>query len=299
MISPETSLTITAPAKINLYLHIIGRRKDGFHLLDSLIAFASIHDTLSLKAAIELNLEIDGQFACRLTKEPNNLVLKAARGLARICDVNKGAQIRLTKSLPVASGIGGGSSDAAATLKGLIRLWKVQPDSQSLQRLALELGADVPVCLNGQAAFMSGIGEKISKAGPLPICSLVLVNSGAAASTPAVFKTWAQSQPDFSKSGQFNYTPKNIGELVSILKSRKNDLDQAAQVLCPEISRVLSALKNSQGSLLARMSGSGATCFALFADPEEAEAASLDLTHRHPEWWVRSGSLDGDTCWQG
>ena len=296
---PEASLKITAPAKINLYLHIVGRREDGLHLLDSLIAFASIHDTLSLTAASEICLEIDGPFASQLTAEPNNLVLQAARGLAQICGVDSGAQLQLTKNLPVASGIGGGSSDAAATLKGLIQLWKVQPNNQDLQDLALKLGADVPVCLNNQAAFTCGIGEKISKAEPLPLCSLVLINSGEAVSTPAVFRTRVQLQSGFSKPGRFNYMPENVSELASILKSRHNDLDEAAQVLCPEIGQVLRALEGSQGSLLARMSGSGATCFALFSYPEEAAAASLDLAHRHPNWWVRSGSLETNIGYPG
>jgi 4-diphosphocytidyl-2-C-methyl-D-erythritol kinase len=289
---PETSLSIAAPAKLNLFLHIVGRREDGFHLLDSLIAFVDIHDTLSLTAASELSLEIDGPFASQLPAKPDNLVLRAARGLARICGVDGGAHLKLTKRLPVASGIGGGSSDAAATIKGLIQLWDVQPDNQALQALAIELGADVPVCLNGQAAFIGGIGEQISKAGPLPVCSLVLVNPGVAISTPAVFRVQAQS--GFSKPGRFDCAPENVGELVSILESRHNDLNQAAQRLCPEISQVLGALKASQGALMARMSGSGATCFALFADPSDATMATLDLVRRHPEWWVRAGSLKGD-----
>jgi len=290
----EASLKIIAPAKINLYLHIVGRREDGLHLLDSLITFASIHDTLSLTSASEISLEIDGPFASQLTAEPNNLVLQAARGLAQICDVDSGAQLQLTKNLPVASGIGGGSSDAAATLKGLIKLWNVQPNNQDLQDLALKLGADVPVCLNNQAAFTCGIGERISKAESLPLCSLVLVNSGEAVSTPNVFKTRAKLHSGFSKPGRFNYTPEDVSELVSILKSRHNDLDEAAQVLCPKICQVLRALESSQGSLLARMSGSGATCFALFSYPEEAAAASLDLSQRHPDWWVQSGSLENN-----
>lgn len=296
---PEAPLKITAPAKINLYLHIVGRREDGLHLLDSLIAFASIHDTLSLTVASETILEIDGPFATQLKAEPNNLVLQAARGLAKLCGVYSGAKLRLTKNLPVASGIGGGSSDAAATLKGLIRLWKVQPNNQDLQGLALKLGADVPVCLNNQAAFTCGIGERISKAKPLPLCSLVLVNSGKAVSTPAVFNTRTILQSGFSKPGRFNYTPEDVSELVSILKSRHNDLDEAAQLLCPEIGQVLRALESSQGSLLARMSGSGGTCFALFSYPEEAATASLDLARRHPDWWVRSGSLETNIGYTG
>ncbi len=288
---PKTSLKITAPAKINLYLHIIGQRANGLHILDSLIAFADIHDTLCIEASSELSLEIDGPFANQLTTEPDNIVLQAARGLASLCDVNRGAQLKLTKNLPVASGIGGGSSNAAAALKGLIQLWGVQPNDQDLLGLALELGADVPACLNGKTAFMSGIGEKITETEPVPVCSLVLVNSGPAVSTPSVFKTRAKSQSTFSKPRRFDFSPNNLTEFVSILKTCRNDLDQAAQVLCPEIAEVLGALEESQGSLLTRMSGSGATCFALFANPEDATTAKLGLIQRHPDWWVKAGSL--------
>ena len=292
---PEVLLKITAPAKINLYLHIVGQHNNGYHLIDSLVAFASIHDILTLKTATkDIQLDIDGPFASKLISQPDNLVLKAAHGLARICNINKGAQLKLTKNLPIASGIGGGSSNAAATLKGLIRLWKVEPDSQALKELALELGSDVPVCLNAQTAFISGIGEKILKAGTLPPCSLVLVNPGNALYTPDVFKTRKESHCSFSKPGQFYNLPKNVSELVSILKLRHNDLDQAAQALCPKISEVLRVLEKSQGSLLARMSGSGATCFALFAELGEARAASLNLARRFPHWWVQSGYLKND-----
>ena len=293
----ETSIRIIAPAKINLYLHIVGRHANGQHLLDSLIAFADIHDTLYLTTSPELSLEIDGPFAYQLTSEPNNLVLQAARKLARLCDVTKGAQLQLTKNLPVASGIGGGSSDAAAVLKGLIQLWKVQPSNQDLQDLALGLGADVPACLNGQTAFISGVGEIISEPKPLPLCFIVLVNSGTLISTQSVFKIQMKLQSSFSKPGRFDFSPENLHEFVSILKTCHNDLDQAAQVLCPEIGQVLSELRNSAGSLLTRMSGSGATCFALFSDHEEATEASLDLKLRHPNWWIKAGSLNsGSSC---
>lgn len=288
---PKTTLKITAPAKINLYLHVIGQQSNGLHLLDSLIAFADIHDTLCLEASSELGLEINGPFACQLTTEADNIVLKAARGLARLCGVSRGAQLQLTKNLPVASGIGGGSSNAAAALKGLIQLWGVKPNNQDLKNLALKLGADVPVCLNGRDALISGIGEKIYETEPIPPCSLVLVNSGQKVSTKSVFEIRAKLQSSFSRARRFKLSKNNLVELVSNLKSCQNDLDQAAQTLCPEIGKVLHVLEKSQGSLLARMSGSGATCFALFASPEEANAVTLDLTQRYPNWWVKAGSL--------
>ena len=287
----ETYLRITAPAKINLYLHVVGQLENGLHLIDSLIAFADIHDTLHLETASKLSLQIDGPFADQLSSEPDNLVLQAALKLSSLCNVKRGAQLKLTKNLPVASGIGGGSSDAAAVLKGLIQLWKLQPNIEDLYDLALGLGADVPACLNGRSAFVSGVGEIISETKSLPMCSLVLVNSGTPISTSSVFNKQIKLQSNFSKLGRFDFSNENLDEFISILKTCNNDLDQAAQVLCPEIDQVLSVLRKSPGSLLSRMSGSGATCFALFASHEEATTASLDLKKRYPDWWIKAGFL--------
>ncbi|MBL6932868.1 MAG: 4-(cytidine 5'-diphospho)-2-C-methyl-D-erythritol kinase [Rhodospirillales bacterium] len=287
-------VSIAAPAKINLYLHITARRDDGFHLLDSLVAFAGIHDTITINASDDLTFEIDGPYGPELEDAPDNLVLQAARALSRLTGISAGAHLKLVKRLPVASGIGGGSSDAAATLKGLIRLWGVKPEKNVLQALALELGADVPVCLHGRTAFMAGIGEELSAAPALPPCSLVLVNPGVNVSTPEVFKTHAKLGTGFSKPGRFVYAPKDLGELVSILQSRNNDLTPAAVALAPVIGSVLAALEDCNGAQMVRMSGSGATCFALFSGPGEAAAATLKLSHDHPYWWVRAGSLESD-----
>ncbi len=293
-ITPAGSSSIAAPAKINLYLHVTGKRDDGYHLLDSLVAFAGIHDTVTVSPSDEINLKIDGPFAPELESDSGNLVLRAAHALAKMTNIDKGAHLRLKKRLPLASGIGGGSSDAAAVLKGLMQLWNVEPEAESLQKLALELGADVPVCLNGRAAFMSGIGEEINNAPSLPPCSVVLVNPGVSLSTPEVFKARADLQKEYSKAGVFDYTPRDLAELVSILGSRRNDLAPAAIGLAPVIEDVLAALERCNGALMARLSGSGATCFALFADPGEAAAATLKLSHEHPHWWVRAGSLESD-----
>ncbi len=287
-------LSIAAPAKINLYLHVTGRRDDGFHLLDSLVVFAGINDTVSVTAADELTYAVDGPFAPKLEGEPDNLIIHAAHALAKLTGTSSGAHLKLTNRLPVASGIGGGSSDAAAALKGLMQLWNVKPDSDVLQALALELGADVPVCLQGRAAFMGEIGEDLRPAPALPACSMVLVNPGVSLSTPDVFRASANLGDGFSAPGQFDYAPGDLGELVSILESRTNDLTAAAQALSPVIGEVLEALEDCNGAKMARMSGSGATCFGLFADPGEAAAATLKLSHDHPRWWVRAGSLESD-----
>jgi 4-diphosphocytidyl-2-C-methyl-D-erythritol kinase len=287
-------ISIAAPAKINLYLHVTGRRDDGFHLLDSLVAFAGIHDTVTLRAGDDLTLEVDGPFAPELKDETNNLVLRAARALSDMTGTSPAAHVKLTKRLPVASGIGGGSSDAAAVLKGLMRLWNVKPEQEALQALALALGADVPVCLLGRAAFMAGIGEDLTLAPALPACSLVLVNPGVYLPTPNVFRALAESGLKYSNPGTFDYGPNDLSELVSILQSRNNDLAPAAVGLAPVIGDVISALERCNGAKMARMSGSGATCFALFTDPGEAAAATLKLSHDHPRWWVRAGSLESD-----
>ena len=183
-----------APAKINLHLHVVGRRQDGYHLLDSLVVFAGVGDWLEVSPAADLSLTLAGPFAAGLAAEPDNLVLRAARGLAELAGIRPSGALRLEKNLPVASGIGGGSADAAAALRLLCRFWAISPD---LTRLAQSLGADVPVCLLGRPALMSGTGEVLAPAPPVPDAGLVLVNPGIAVATPAVFRARAAgfSQP--------------------------------------------------------------------------------------------------------
>jgi 4-diphosphocytidyl-2-C-methyl-D-erythritol kinase len=292
--APGDLFSLAAPAKINLYLHVTGRRDDGFHLLDSLVAFAGIHDTLTFAAADELSLQIEGPFAAELAHEADNLVMTAARALADRAGISTGARINLNKRLPLAAGIGGGSADAAAALKGLMRLWDIQLSQQDMDDLALSLGADVPVCLQGRASFMGGIGDDLSAAPALPAASLVLVNAGHRLSTPAVFEAHAAMGGGFGAPGRFDYAPRDLAELVAILETRRNDLAPAAERLAPVISQVLTSLKACAGALMARMSGSGATCFALFDDPGEAAAATMKLAHEQPGWWVRAGSLEAD-----
>lgn len=290
--APGKSLTVVAPAKINLYLHLTDKRDDGYHELDSLVAFADIHDTLDLAPADILTLEIDGPFADHLPVNDDNMVLKAARALQKMTGEDKGAAIRLTKNLPLSSGIGGGSTDAAATLKGLLKLWHIAPPEPDLMALALSLGADVPVCVNGRAVYLGGIGEKLTPAPALPTCSVVLVNPGTALSTPAVFKAWGGLTDSFSKPAPFDYTPEDARELASILMSRRNDLTSAAKQLAPEIDDVLMALRRCDGALMTRMSGSGATCFALFTNSNEATEAVSNLAKDHPDWWIQPGTLE-------
>lgn len=275
-----------APAKINLSLHVVGKRIDGYHLLDSLVAFADIGDTIVVVPDELLTLSIDGPFARQLLETPDNLVLRAARALADSFGVADGAKIRLTKNLPVASGIGGGSADAAATLRALVRLWGGLPEPDRLAALAYSLGADTIACLASAPAWMSGTGEILEPVGPLPDAGLVLVNPGVAVATPQVFR--ARGGP-FSKPARFDI-PRDAAGLARALEATSNDLAAPALGLAPVVGDVLAALGNLPGTLVARMSGSGATCFALFAGRAEANAAADRLRATAPPgWWVAAG----------
>lgn len=279
---------VFAPAKVNLYLHVVGKRADGFHLLDSLIAFAGIGDTVAARPADDLSLTIDGPFAPGLTTGEDNLVLRAARALHELTGTKAGAVLHLTKRLPPASGIGGGSADAAATLKVLLQLWNVAPAEDELMALALRLGADVPMCLAGRTAFASGVGEVLDPTPTLPACWLVLANPGIPVATPAVFKV--RTGP-FSNPAPFAEKPRDAAHLAALLRERGNDLAAPAIAIAPAIGEVLHALETTPGCLLARMSGSGATCFGLYALEAEAEAAADRLRIGHEGWWTAAGPL--------
>jgi len=281
-----------APAKLNLYLHVTGKRADGYHLLDSLVAFAGVHDTIVARESGDLTLALDGPFAAELSGESDNLVLRAAKLLRAHAGVTAGAAITLIKRLPVASGIGGGSADAAAALRALDALWRTGAGDQDLAALALELGADVPVCLFGRAAFVGGIGERIVTAPRLPPAWLVLANPRLPLSTAQVF---AARQGVFSENARFADTAKDLAGLALVLAARRNDLAAPAIMLCPEISRVIGALLRAGGCRLARMSGSGATCFGLFDDEPAARRAATDIAAAEPGWWVAAGELVTDT----
>jgi 4-diphosphocytidyl-2-C-methyl-D-erythritol kinase len=277
-----------ARAKLNLYLHVTGRREDGYHLLDSLVAFAEAGDTLAAAPADALTLSIDGPFAAALQGEPSNLVLRAAHALAAAVAIERGATLTLTKNLPVASGIGGGSADAAATLRALCRLWNVRPKRDVLDRIAVKLGADVPVCLDGRAAFISGVGERRDPAPCLPAAGLVLVNPAIPLATPAVF---AKRSGAFSAPARFAAGPCDAAALAALLRERRNDLTDAALTLVPAIRDMLTSLEASPGCLLARMSGSGATCFGVYADQAAAEAAAAFLGRKERGWWIMPTAL--------
>jgi 4-diphosphocytidyl-2-C-methyl-D-erythritol kinase len=287
MIANTQPISIPAPAKINLYLHITGLSKNGFHELESLVSFASIHDTITLVPAENLDLVIKGPYRNDLPANNNNLVIKAAIALREIAGVNTGAEIILEKNLPVASGIGGGSADCAATLKGLVRLWNINMNSIDLNQLGLKLGSDIPVCLYGQNAIISGRGEVINSAPLLPYFWLVLVNPGVMLSTSEVFEARQKIQKEkWNNSMPLNYSPTTTREFASLLDDRVNDLTEAAISLQPIIGEALKTLQDSDGVLLTRMSGSGATCFGLFADSYYANLAAKNISSNFPDWWV-------------
>ena len=278
-----------APAKVNLYLHVTGRRDDGYHLLDSLIAFADVGDRLRAEPAESLSLVIDGPEAGDLAAVgDDNLVLRAARLLADRAGITAGAALHLDKHLPVAAGIGGGSSDAAAALLALKRLWRISLEDDALCALGASLGADVPACLYGRAVWVGGIGERLQPAGPLPEAGILLVNPRAGLPTAAVF---AARRGPFGHAGRFAPMPGEASALARALMPCRNDLTEAAIGLVPEIAAVLARLGRSPGSLLARMSGSGATCFALFADHAAAEAARALVEAAEPRWWSAAGGF--------
>ena len=301
MIPSDAARSERAHAKVNLYLHVVGRRVDGYHLLDSLAAFAGAHDVLTAEATPDpdLVLTLAGRYGDALRGEAaaDNLVVRAALRLQRELGAPGGATLLLDKRLPVASGIGGGSADAAAALRLLAALWAEagcgSPASGRLEALAVGLGADVPVCLGQRPARMGGIGELLDAPPILPPCALVLVNCGRAVSTPSVFRARA---PGFREPAPLPASWPDAAAMAAGLADLHNDLEPAAIMLCPPIADVLAAIARQPGCLLARMSGSGATCFGLFArgwggaaPPPAAGGAPTALTR--PDWWVWDGPL--------
>ena len=276
-----------ARAKVNLWLNVVGRRADGYHLLESLIAFTDLADEIEAVPSDRLTLSVDGPLAPAITAEgDNNLVLKAARLLGDRVGVAPRVALRLTKRIPVAAGLGGGSADAAATLRVLIDLWRVALPAEELFELAARLGADVPMCLAGRAAFASGVGERLEPAPLLPSCAILLVNPRVALPTPDVFKArrgaFFESRPLHPWS--------DLGSFAAALAERGNDLTEAAITLRPVVAEVLAFLRNSDRALHAAMSGSGATCFALY---ESVELANRAAAHLPTSWWHHAGRLVG------
>ena len=289
-----TAVSVAARPKINLYLHVTGRREDGYHLLDSLVCFAETGDRITATPDSGLSLKINGPFGAGLDAGGGNLVMRAAialRGwaLEAGCDA-PGAALVLEKHLPIASGIGGGSADAAAALNALCALWKLPIPRAALEALALSLGADVPVCLDSRTRVMGGIGEVLEDGPALPPAWIVLVNPLREVSTAAVFKALDLSAPPAPLTMPRRF--ETAAELGAWLRANtRNDLEAPARVLAPEVDTVLRALGACEGARVARMSGSGATCFAVFDDQNAAENAARKLGARDSGWWIQAAAL--------
>lgn len=283
---PTGFITENAPAKVNLALHVTGQREDGYHLLDSLVVFTQFGDRVSLAASKGDRFAIKGAFASALAdSEPaNNLVLRARDLFLSLHQNSSPVSITLEKNLPIASGIGGGSSDAAATLRGLAKLYGIKTNEHALVRSALALGADVPMCLASRSLLARGIGEEIEYADGLPQLFMVLVNPSVEVSTPTIFRELkVRTNPPLpALSGNLSF----MG-LIEWLRGTRNDLESPAIIAAPAINTALSALRN-QNSALARMSGSGATCFGLFGTETEANKAANAIASAQPSWFVKA-----------
>lgn len=274
----------TANAKINLTLKVLGKRADGYHLLESLVVFADVADRLTCAEADHLSLELSGPFASALEGESDNLVLEAARRMAVEMDRTPNLAFTLEKSLPVASGIGGGSADAAAAMRTLVRLWG-DPES-SLADIALSLGADVPVCLRKKSSLMSGIGEALQPLQTMPEFDAILVNPGVAVSTKDVFRALGASQGWDMGAEAAAPSLQTKSDVLDYLMAHPNDLEAPAVRVQPAIANVLNAIRETENCQFVRMSGSGATCFGLYDNLFDAADAAAKLRTDHPDWWV-------------
>ncbi len=294
MADPVGPVREPAHAKINLFLHVTGRRADGYHMLQSLVVFADIGDTIAAEPSAMLSLSLDGPFGDLLEVSADNLVLRAALALQDVAQARMGhrpgAALLLTKRLPVASGIGGGSADAAATLRALSRLWSLDLPKAEMAALGLTLGADVPVCLASRARMMGGIGETLTDAPALPEVWMVLANPMRGLETRSVFaaRDAGSTSPPVTPPPGFE----TAGALADWLRdATHNDLAAAARSIMPEISRIETALADLPGALYTGMSGSGATCFALFATRNQAVDGAKALRASERTWWVEAAAM--------
>ncbi|PJB73432.1 MAG: 4-(cytidine 5'-diphospho)-2-C-methyl-D-erythritol kinase [Alphaproteobacteria bacterium CG_4_9_14_3_um_filter_47_13] len=284
--------SILAPAKINLYLHITGRRDDGLHQLDSLIMFADIADRIEIRPSEQFSFSIEGAYGSFFqkpeldhSKNSKNIIVKAARELAYLTQNSLDFSIRLTKNLPLAAGIGGGSSDAAATIRLLLAWWNITPQEiPGFDSFLVSLGADVPACMACQPVRMSGIGEILSPIDDSKEIHALLVNPGKPCPTGTVFSRF---QGGFGSPASVPFSSD-----IEYIKKQRNDLTSAAIKTVPEITDILGIISAQKGCLLSRMSGSGATCFGLFGDKIQTHIAAKQIARQQPHWWVRSCILN-------
>ncbi|MTI10341.1 4-(cytidine 5'-diphospho)-2-C-methyl-D-erythritol kinase [Curvivirga aplysinae] len=280
-----------AAAKVNLDLLVTGKREDGYHLLDSLVVFTEFGDHIRVSEAEELSLDVSGPYKAAVPLDGSNLVLKAAKALQTKLNIKTGAKIHLEKNIPAAAGVGGGSADAAATLKALMRLWDIKMPVEELSELGLTLGADIPVCLLSQSAIMRGVGEDIRKIAPLPPLYMLLVNPGVSLSTPDVFKARAAELSDIADRSALMDKTLSRQDFLNLCLAQKNDLTEAAANLAPVVTEVLNVIEKQSDCLMVRMSGSGATCFGLFADIEAADMAKNAVLRYNTDWWAEAAPI--------
>ncbi|MCM2344803.1 MAG: 4-(cytidine 5'-diphospho)-2-C-methyl-D-erythritol kinase [Alphaproteobacteria bacterium] len=298
--SSTAPLNVIAPAKVNLYLHVTGRRDDGYHLLDSLVVFADVADQITIAPASRFSLAIEGPYAAAFTAEDRdqgplsrNLVARAAHACAQHFNHPLDCRVTLVKNLPLAAGLGGGSADAAAVIWGLIRFWQLKtPPMASLMSLLLSLGADVPVCYLAQGAHVTGVGEVLFPYEEMPEWSAVLVNPRQSCPTPAIFRSYRDQTDEFSLPTVLPEVLDDQDTALSLLHERRNDLQDAAISQIPAIAAVIKALEQTPNVSLARMSGSGATVFALYPDDDSARHAAEQIMARFPDWWVKPCRLN-------
>ena len=284
----SATLLEKAPAKINLTLRVLGRRSDGYHEIESLVAFADFGDVLTLCTDAAEGLEITGPFGGKSGPIGENLVLKAVLGLRERVASLRAGNFLLEKNIPVAAGLGGGSADAAAALRLVARVNAIALDDPRLMAAARTTGADVPVCLHPQARIMRGVGERLSAPIDLPVLSALLVNPLVPLATRDVFGKFAGGRGGADNADS---VPKEFDHLIDFLERHDNDLADAACACAPVIGEILETLRALPGARLARMSGSGPTCFALFAAPSEGTAAAQKLRAERRDWWVQSAAI--------
>ncbi|MBI4275827.1 MAG: 4-(cytidine 5'-diphospho)-2-C-methyl-D-erythritol kinase [Rhizobiales bacterium] len=281
-----------APAKVNLTLRVAGRRADGFHDIESLVVFADLHDRLTFIPGDELGLSLSGPTAAATGPASDNLVLKAALALAREVRGLRTGRFILDKQLPVAAGLGGGSADAAAALRLLARTNALDTNDPRLMAAAAATGADIPICVDPRARLMRGRGDELSPALQLPRLSAVLANPGTMIATKDVFTAFDASAGYRQRlpAIELDDIPQDHEALLKFLTIHGNDLEPAAITLAPVVAEVLSDMRTLPGCELARMSGSGATCFGIFDESHTASAART-LKEKHPAWWVHATVL--------
>ena len=296
--APVSLATLAEPAlaKINLTLRVLGRRADGYHLLESLVCFAAVGDRVELRIGEPLELRVTGPAAEHAGPLDDNLVLRAAHALEKRVPKLKLGRFSLTKRLPVGAGLGGGSADAAAALRLLAQANKLPQDDARLYEAAREIGSDVPVCLSSVPRWMSGTGHELSAPVAMPKLFVVLVNPGIPLATRDVYGALAArtvAAPLKAESANAQAVPRNRKEFLAFVSGLANDLELPAFRLAPIVEEVLAKLRDQPACVLARMSGSGSTCFGIFASRNAAKLAARTLAIRHPKWWVRDTEIGG------